>query len=80
LYICAPRRGEVHRDALERKLETGVVDGRVHALAALLHRPLRQSHGHERRQTAGDIGLDVHEIGVDAEHGRRRDAREHARW
>src|SRR5439155_1652467 len=49
----------------------------VHPLASLLHGSLRQPHGGEGGEAVRDVGLDVHEIGVDAEHGGGADAREH---
>ena len=72
------RRGQVHGDPLEGKGVPRIGESRVHALPALFHRSLRQPDRRERRQAVGDVGLDVHQVGIDSQDGRRADARKHA--
>ena len=69
---------EVDGDAAERKLEAGVGQSGAHPLSALLDRAVRQADGAERGETAADVHLDVHGIGVDAEDGGGTNAGEHA--
>src|SRR5205807_2961984 len=71
------RRGEVDGDTLQGEGVTRVGERRVHALAALLYSTLRQPDGGERGEAVRDVGLDVDEIGVDAEHRGGADAGEH---
>ncbi len=70
-------RGQVDRDAPERKLEARVHDCGVHPFPALLHRALGQPDGRERGQAIGKIDLDLDRIGIDAEHSGGPDASEH---
>jgi hypothetical protein len=70
-------RCEVDGDALQREGVARIGQRRANALAALFHGALRQPHGRERRQAVRDVGLHVHEVGVDAEDGGGADAREH---
>src|SRR5439155_15203942 len=65
------------RDALEGEGVAGVCERGVHALTALFHRALRQPYRGEGREAVRDVGLDVHEVGVDAEHRGGADAGEH---
>jgi len=76
-FLAYVGRREVHGDAGERERVPGVLDRRVDALAALLHGPVRQPHGGEAGQAAGDIGFDIDQLGVDPEHRGGRDAGEH---
>ncbi len=70
-------RGEVHRDPFQRKRVPGVGERRVHPLASFFYGALRQAHGRKRRQAVRDVGLDVDQVGVDAEHGGGADAGQH---
>src|SRR2546428_799067 len=70
-------RREVHRDALQGKGVAGVRERGVDSLTAFLHGTLRQSHGRECREAVRDVGLHVHEIGIDAEDRGGADAGEH---
>ena len=56
-----------------------VAQGRAYPLAAFLDRALRKPDGREGRQPVRDVGLDVDQIGVDAEHGCGKDACNHGR-
>ena len=73
-HIC---RREVYGDALQREGVTGVGDRRIDALAALLHRAVRESDGSESGEAVGDVGLDVNQVGVNTEYRRRANAGEH---
>src|SRR3989442_2939332 len=66
------------RYARQGKGVTGVGDRGEHALATLLHGALRQAHGRERGEAVRDVGLDLHQVGVDPQHGGRADTGEHA--
>jgi len=63
----APRigGGEVHGNPLQGERVTGVGDRGEHPLAPFFHGALRQAHGRERGEAVRDVGLDVHQIGVD---------------
>src|SRR5438105_14526147 len=65
------------RDTRQGEGVTRCGERRVHALAALLYSTLRQPDGGERGEAVRDVGLDVDEIGVDAEHRGGADAGEH---
>lgn len=47
-------------------------------LPALLDGALGQPHGREGGESVGEVDLDIHRAGLDAEHGGRSDARQHA--
>ena len=61
--------GQIDRDALQGERVARVRERGVHALAALLDGALRQPDGDERGEPVRDVGLDVHQIGVDPEDG-----------
>ena len=69
---------EVDGDAVRRKLEAGVPDGRSHAVAALAHGRVRQSHHREVGKPERHIHLDVDRVGIDAEDRRAAQAGKHA--
>ena len=70
-------RGKIHRNPLERERVARVGQRGVHALPALLHRAEREADRDERGEAVGDVGLDIHEIRVDPQDGRRTDPGEH---
>ena len=59
------RGREVHRDALLRKLERRVENGRAHALARLANGAVRQSDERERAEPSADVHLNRHLLGGD---------------
>ena len=78
-FLADVRGREINGDALERKGETGVGEGRRDPIPSFLHRPLRQADRYKGRQPAGNVGLDIHEIRIDPEDGGGADAGEHGR-
>src|SRR2546427_13137155 len=80
--VCARGRSVgtpslLSRDALQGKGVAGVRERGVDSLTAFLHGTLRQSHGRECREAVRDVGLHVHEIGINAEDRGGADAGEH---
>src|SRR5207244_597445 len=67
-----------HRDAMRRKLEAGIANGAADPVAALADARVRQADHRERREPERDVDLDVNGAGLDAEHRRRPQARQHA--
>jgi hypothetical protein len=70
---------KVHRDALERELESGVLDGGPDAIAAFPHAGVGQADRREGGQARGDVYLDRHDGRLDAADRCREHTREHSR-
>src|SRR6266545_99394 len=68
---------EVDGDPIHGKLEPRVADRRAHAIAALAHGGVGETHGGKGRQARRHIDLDEDVVGLDAEHGDQTHARQH---
>ena len=77
-FFAQVGRREIDRDAARRELEARVDDRRAHALAALLHRGVREPDDAERRRRGDDVGLDLDGASVKAAEGLTGEVREHA--
>ena len=53
---------------LERVVEAGVHHRRTDSFPALLHRALRKPDGREGGEAVGEVDLDLHRVGVNAEY------------
>lgn len=60
--LARVRRGEVHRQAADRKLHAVGLDGAAHALARLLDGRIRQADDIKPRQTVGHVALHAHGV------------------
>ena len=72
-------RRQVDDDAVLGKLEAGIANRRVHAIAALAHPGVGQADQLKAGQAEAQVDLDVHGTGLDADDGGALEAREHAR-
>ncbi len=59
--------GQIHGDLLQGELKAGVLHGRGDPVARLLHRRVGQADGRKGGQAGGEIDLDLHREGLDAE-------------
>src|SRR5450759_1021606 len=66
-FLAKIGRREVHRDTVRRKVEAGISDGALDALASLLDSCVRESHDRKNRQAVGDVDLDLHGMGRQAD-------------
>ena len=71
------RRGQVDGDAAGRPGIMQVFDRAAHPLAALFDSRVRQTHERELRQTAGEVGFDLHRIPRQPRHPQARDLSKH---
>jgi hypothetical protein len=69
--------GEIDGDALQRERVARVGEGGVDAVPPFPDGALRQTDRHEGGEAIGDVGLDLHQIGVDTEDGGGAHAGEH---
>ncbi len=67
-------RGKVDRDAAERETKAGVHQRRTDPFPALFYRAMGKADCRERGQSVGNVHLDIHRIGVDAEDRGRTDS------
>ena len=80
--LAALRRREIHRDPAQRKLESGVPHGGANALASFLHRGVRETHDHQRRQAIRDVDFHGYERRLETPQRAGGDARDspRGRW
>ena len=59
-FLRQIRGGQIDGDAARRKFETGVAEGRPHAILALLHHGLGQTNDVEGWESGADVDFDLH--------------------
>ncbi len=63
--LAAVGRGQVDGHPLEGEAEAQVADRRIDPLTAFAHRAIRQPDQGVGRQARADVGLDLHQVGID---------------
>lgn len=76
-FLADGGRRKIDNDSMTGKMQTGILDRSLHALAAFLHGGIGQADDDDGGQAVGIIHFDFHDDAFESDHGAREYAGKH---